>query len=328
MTHPAIEERRSITGKEAREYLISLTQFDQLGIRANRESSSTLYHYTSVSALGSIASSRELWASDFRTMNDSHELKFGLSILECAIALDEYDLFGNDLVGELLDRAVHLRDLHHYYVFCLSFCRKGNLVSQWRGYGSENSVSISFHRNDIATRATEQHFILDDVWYFFVGENPREWLQRCVERLQARLSAAASPPAETGDFWRDFEAAHMSQRGNILDRWLLETAGLIKHPLYQEECEVRCIKVLDSQSASILGAGIRERPAEGTLIPYTTLAIADEEERGSVIRSVIVGPTNNLDQIMHAVSHVANRYGFARGGHSVAFPTNPMRPGS
>src|SRR4030095_10743470 len=99
-----------------------------------------LYHYTTAHGLLGILQSGELWASNSRWMNDPSEILYASQPLR-RVALDEISVckrqFEHDFKG--LEQCITnwLDDYENnarVYVSC--FCKDGDLLSQWRGYGA------------------------------------------------------------------------------------------------------------------------------------------------------------------------------------------------
>ena len=108
-----------------------------------------LYHYTDIGGLMGILNSNLLWATDSDYLNDELELEFGKTML-----LDEIDKSlknspnyklicseATDLIEATLEQTISR--IRRTYI--LSYCSKGDLLSQWRGYGSETGISLGFH---------------------------------------------------------------------------------------------------------------------------------------------------------------------------------------
>jgi hypothetical protein len=103
----------------------------------------TLSHYTSISGLMGIVTSRRLWASNASFLNDRSELLHALNAARTAI-----EKLSSTNWAPTLDKVV--RELEEgkvpdTYVAC--FCGGADNLSQWRGYsGPEQGVSITFDR--------------------------------------------------------------------------------------------------------------------------------------------------------------------------------------
>jgi hypothetical protein len=100
-----------------------------------------LFHYTNSQGLLGIVTSQKLWASHADFLNDSSEPEYAFDVLKDSL---------NEIVRSLEHASIAARWLSgvwdyvedeykkhgpHVYVSC--FCEDGDLLSQWRGYGSQ-----------------------------------------------------------------------------------------------------------------------------------------------------------------------------------------------
>ncbi|WP_157071248.1 DUF2971 domain-containing protein, partial [Alicyclobacillus acidiphilus] len=137
-----------------------------------------LYHYTNLDGFKGIIEGKSFWASDIRFLNDSTEFIHGRDLcLECVESLCR-DNPGSDgltfLEGlrDLLTASPLLWgdiDDSPYYIFVVSFCEDGDLLSQWRGYSrGQQGVSLGFKVRDlvsVSTQYTNNYFIPSKVIY-------------------------------------------------------------------------------------------------------------------------------------------------------------------
>lgn len=108
-----------------------------------RPSSGRIYHYTDISSAISIIESQELWSSNIAFLNDFNELICAQNIMKNLV--NEKNRVSSDEMA----RSVVLKLMNDidsgflYATFVFSFCPDGDLLSQWRGYGS-SGVAIGF----------------------------------------------------------------------------------------------------------------------------------------------------------------------------------------
>jgi hypothetical protein len=108
-----------------------------------------LYHYTSAAGLIGILSSRSIWLTDLRFMNDFSELQYSQQVISQCIENKLRTQGLNDAQIEFLSRISR-----HYSpydtgsaIYSASFCESGNILSQWRAYrgqGGGYSLGIDF----------------------------------------------------------------------------------------------------------------------------------------------------------------------------------------
>ena len=112
-----------------------------------------LHHYTNSSGLLGIIESSVIWASDIRFLNDSTELEFArnalkeryenLSTLPPSVPPANGGLASDSSLGlTAMQRLDGLDRISRCFVAC--FCASGDLLSQWRGYASEQGFSLAF----------------------------------------------------------------------------------------------------------------------------------------------------------------------------------------
>ena len=94
------------------------------------------YHYTDATGLIGILTSHRLWATDTRFLNDPSEGRF---LPEKLLALMAGKVGGlsareRDVIDAIRRNLASPRDTSS--TFSVSFCADGDLLSQWRGYGS------------------------------------------------------------------------------------------------------------------------------------------------------------------------------------------------
>ncbi len=105
-----------------------------------------LYHYTDSKAFLGIVDSNELWATDWRYLNDENELVYGLNLLKSFLREKRRKYSSFFPIIDQIEQTGLLRNIGVSGVFC--FSEKGDLLSQWRGYGKGyDSVSIGFDPN-------------------------------------------------------------------------------------------------------------------------------------------------------------------------------------
>lgn len=102
-----------------------------------------VFHYTDLAALGSIATSHDLWLTDSRFSNDSDEMEHGFSVVKRTIsnrrkrkATSSQERAFLTAVQARVDKAA----TRSVYISC--FCMNDDLLGQWRGY-AQGSAGVS-----------------------------------------------------------------------------------------------------------------------------------------------------------------------------------------
>lgn len=133
----------------------------------------TLYQYTDLNALKGIIDNNELWATHWRYLNDDNEFKGTFKILKVCIdkklASKSIKRQTKSYLKKLQNLFDQNADISDYYdVGLCSFSEKGDLLSQWRGYGKKyKSVSIGFNPKKIDSERfnNSSRFLLCKVIY-------------------------------------------------------------------------------------------------------------------------------------------------------------------
>lgn len=328
----------ALTAHDALERHLALVQLDGLGLEYNRISDRLVYHYTDLAGLRGIIESEGVWASDYRFLNDRTEFTFGLEILEMVLAYGEgTETWSEDLRQRvLISIAMMIRGHGTWYVLSASFCRKGNVLSQWRAYGRrDGAIAIGFDLKHLMERACEQAFVCGRVHYYWAeaygrpeDERFSSWLRERCRELPTRLEQAAQLELGSEDETLGEEVRERLISGrqtSAIERWIAEVAAFIKHPAFSEEVEWRCVTV--EQPRGVLGGErqILDRPAGAKVIPYVNFDLSEAEGIYLGIRQLVIGPTADPRAIEHAAFHLMRRVR-TRDGFSIASPFQPLRP--
>ncbi|KLD72213.1 DUF2971 domain-containing protein [Xanthomonas pisi] len=234
-----------------------------------------LYHYTDAQAVQSILVNRKLWLTDLRFMNDSTELSHGVDVLKNAMAQQPHGLFYNwdhaeNAISYLSNSLSEYEDASWTEdpVFAMSFSRRDDLLSQWRGYGN---YSVAFDSERLEESGLK--------------------LRSCIYDSKSKADQASQKLTNVG---ASISQSMAETNGCIsvhsIDKQieLIELAATFKDAGFEEESEVRMIARPDQHD-------IRYRPRNGMLIPYVEVEIPPE-----AIVGVRVGPIR--DQHLASIS--------------------------
>jgi hypothetical protein len=217
--------------------------------------SATIYHYTTISGLIGIITSRELWASDCRFLNDGTELSYARNIFFAEVK--KLKLAPVDGGGYMIPGG----SLKHFLVFVACFCEDGDLLSQWRGYGTDQGYALGFDTTQL------QALNLGEVGPVHYGiTNPSEYFAQ-------ELDSATQPTAHPG-----VAEWHASQ-------WILPRLARVKHPGFAEEHEWRLLKQVWSYELKAEDTTIRFRPSPMGPIAYVVIPFPPE-----CLREIVIGP--------------------------------------
>lgn len=228
-----------------------------------------LYHYTTINGLLGIISKCQLWCSDCRFLNDGMELQYAKNFFFKEIEKLELppleDGAGYSIAGESLD---------NFRMFISCFCEKGDLLSQWRGYGLEQCYALGF---DFNLLEESEDVEICPVQYGI--DNPQEY-------FADELHDASYITAHPGNVeWHRSES-------------LLPRLARVKDPNFKEECEWRImiqIAKFDFQHQS----NGNFRPSLLGPIPYVVFPFPKE-----CLREIIIGPgaySSICEQAVHSL---------------------------
>lgn len=193
------------------------------------------YHYTSLSAAWAMLKDDQMWASHARFSNDSAEMKNGMEIMTKLISKE----YKSDKKKAPLIRFMRKLDASTIDCYIICFCKRNDVLSQWRGYCRKDGVSFGFAIGDEMTYYFKDDPLqakksepLHEVYYIDSIKNKSKALDRLYNTLHEKLK-------ENLDYECDRNEMENIIRGQI---------PLIKHPGFMEEDEYRLV-ILNSSSA-------------------------------------------------------------------------------
>ena len=310
-----------------------------------------LYHYTTITALQGILNSNTLWATRATHLNDSSEMTILWPVLEekCVVYLrqfaDEYlrhfpedrDKFealgGASRVADKDGRMIInvMRELLFGNVskagmglpFVVSFTthdeeyhRQHGMLSQWRGYGQDDSVAIVFDTKTLEhllKREAERFELLTcsiaDVIYChedvdLVGHFPSLFCS--LKQFAQNIFGG----------WNDCDKENQNILASLSSA-LLPAVGRLKHRAFGEEKECRIILGIPDESfrdqleelgrRDLRMKKVHYRAGIVGSIPYVKL-FEDTAERLEITR-ILVGPSRNQRANEQAVYEAVNAHG-------------------
>jgi hypothetical protein len=266
----------------------------------------TVYHYTDLGALQSIVTGHDLWLTNARFSNDYEEGTHGAKIASAAIdefvkdetrTKDERDFARS--VAQRFDASA----LEHVFVCC--FCRKDDLLRQWRSYSSNaTGVSIAvataeFQKMSGSDMPNEVGLMY--LWRVFYSENKqRDIVKECI-------SFAC----------RNQSLNHQERVELAIDalRFFIPT---FKNSAFEDEQEARLV----FRPASGCGVKPEFRVGRGMLVPHYSLKklaaeLGDHAWRPP-ITSVRIGPNPNREINREGVELMLRTEGYAEASVEVS----------
>jgi hypothetical protein len=261
-----------------------------------QEPGSTLYHYTSWAGLEGIVGNQQIWATDFRFLNDYSELSHGRAQMvdalrqRAAAILDgppRVEISADPgaqiddrptLLNQVADQVEALGTQAGHGPYIVSFCEHRDLLSQWRSYGS-SGYAIGFDRQDLLRIPPQplQETLDGKVWIDQIPPHPPS----PVSLVQVSYGSWDEPIEEfVADVMRTPVESVAHSYLELEPAWRAEdTIATFKHAGFFEEQEWRLIA----------HGGVKRcfRPSPtGALIPYAPIPIP-----GLVPKEIVVGPT-------------------------------------
>jgi hypothetical protein len=242
-----------------------------------------IYHYTNIIGLVGIIKDRALWASDCRFLNDGTELSYA------------NDIFINELKKRNINpfeyppqdggRIIPSLALTSLSMFIVCFCTDGDLLSQWRGYGSDQGYSLGFSVNklrklDIDSVVPVSYGLINPAIYF---KNELDDASRFT--------------------------AHPGIQAYETSRFFLPRIASIKHPGFREEKEWRILKQYHAYEFSEENnpKHINFRPSKMGPIPYLPIPFME-----SCLREIVIGPGPNTEMRVKSIGLMLRHYDFLK----------------
>lgn len=271
-------------------YQIKLSDISAVQAIAEAPSPAILYHYTTRQPLLDIVTTRTLYASNIRYLNDSQELELAIKLMKEII--DDTDLRQHDVNNDFKDWAgTMLYFVERYDSFVSSFSENGDDLSQWRAYsGKTDGYAIGFTSSDLVLVRKPQTLFLAKCIY--EEEEHREQLRSIFMDAHNKLTYLIRQGQSPQDA-RDV-AVTMFVGGFFV------IAPTIKHRAFMDEKEWRLIYPVFNVSDKKVGF----RNSGTMLVPYRRIKIAIKsgEEISLPIATVVIGPHPHMDLEERAIS--------------------------
>jgi hypothetical protein len=220
-----------------------------------------VFHYTAPSGLIGILRDDEiqLWASHIRFMNDDEEFAYPVRLLGTSRRpdLDERVGWQKDYLKAGL-AWLESKAAKGVQVYACSFCRDGDLLSQWRGYGINNGYSLGFSGDSIRRQAEKY-----GDQFFRVEYGPEEGAE-ILEAIQLGVAYGVNP--------------------RLWGLALIKDAGFREEQEWRWVCDVEESRTEECEERS-RSRSVNYRAGSMGVIPYLTFSVPKE-----ALRKVIVGP--------------------------------------
>jgi hypothetical protein len=274
-----------------------------------------LYHYTDVGGLIGILSSSSLWATNLRFMNDAEELAHSWRLMLEVL----HEVKGRarspaqvELIEEI-ELAARSKWAGYPDFYATSFTENGDLLSQWRAYGSSGGgYAIGFDAAqlvDASFRHTQSNRILNRVIY---DEQSQLQMLRATADRMLELFATVDPAS----------AAVTSAMAGLFAA-LGEIVGFVfsfKDPAWAEELEWRAVRTVPADERD----EVYFRPHGGIPVPYVTLAVGNDTDGKLPIREIVVGPRADSETAVRSIELLLAKHCYS--GVEITTSSVPLRP--
>ena len=214
-----------------------------------------LFHYTDANGLLGILQSQKIRATNFSFLNDSTEVRYGLSVIRKVL---------NDLadetrvpVGSIEEALFAYAELSDLYVAC--FTKQPDDLNQWRGYGPLDSdrYALGFRTEGLRLRLDSAPRASVKTYFSQIEYSLDTQLNMIQSVIAARLSVTRSSGRSRTPWSIALE--------------LLELAATFKDSSFWHEQEWRVIVNSVSRNEVPVNFGVRA----GRLRPYVNLCMAN-----------------------------------------------------
>jgi hypothetical protein len=268
-------------------------------ISENEPPDNLLWHYTGFDGLKGIVLGRRIWASGCRYLNDAGEFQH------------YFDLVGKCLDAEgppfphprcpttkwIFDNILYwMKNISPMYVS--SFSRKGDDLSQWRGYSSAPGLSfaLGFERTLLRKCVEAQQFKLTEIEYKV--DKQTDTLRSLVKDRYAYIRSM--PEFSDGEIWPATGETRIAQEvcKRIYNR-ISEDAVFNKSPAFKDEAEERVWH-------NGHGLAAEYRAGRSLIVPYVEWGIPATGEPDCPLKYVYVGPGPHKKQVLEMVSQMCH----------------------
>jgi hypothetical protein len=255
-----------------------------------------------------------LRASDVRYMNDSRELRHGLELLRERLRAEVGTDFESsdvdavfDLLANRLDVPLFDESAEHLRVFAACFCKKGDLLSQWRGYaGGIGGYAIGFRTEVLKDRATALQLAPPTSGQFVFPPTlqPVIYGQENAAPALSQLVAGIRAGWESGYLVATDGGASFGWVSGFVYGLLAQ----LKDDAFEEEHEYRLLGFLE------LGELVSVRSRATGLVPYLEFGVNMPQngvQAPAAVAEIIVGPGSDQKGQIMAVRDLLKGAGFS-----------------
>lgn len=305
---------------------MELTDADTGAVQIDPDTPSVLYHYTGSSGLQGILEGGGIWATEMRYLNDEREMQHGLEMLIPEFVKRVEALDDRKLIRGIAEVVTTHRIRTSHFVSC--FCADGDLLSQWRAYGTPGGYALGFSAGigsawgiDRRVDAPVRVRYADSETKALVAEFANRAADELVETFAPNHDAIQADAAAGGE--RELLVNLLHAYGDGYMSQLEHFCAQLKDASFAEEREWRII-----HAANPFGgrqSDIRFRQGPFGVTPYIFIDL--REPSGLLpLSEIVVGPGSNAALRADAVMMLLSRMGYEPGSVLVRKSATPYRP--
>ena len=273
-----------------------------------REPPAALYHYTDFDGVAGILATRSLWLSKVSTLNDTSEIHLAVQQFK-ARAEKATERLPRDEAAFIREAASHLDDARRTTICVASFGEQDDQLEHWRSYANDGrGIALGFHGGALAAAGAACDVRLLRCVYDAATH------ARIIDDLLQMLLTALREVRPTDDASRKA----LSEEFRSL---FLMTAPVIKDPHFAGEREWRLVSMPrgpdDPRITAVLAGNVAS-------VKFVMPFCAEGQSPATILSSVIIGPTEDPDNVADAVVVLARREEFEVA--EVRFSKIPYRP--
>ncbi|NNC17377.1 DUF2971 domain-containing protein [Corallococcus exiguus] len=291
-------------------------------VRMDNNPPITLYHYTDARGLLGILDTKHFWFSQAGFLNDSTELTHADSIIRSA--LNRRLEFTKSLAArEMLTAALNSVDPFSTYSagsFIACFCENGDLLSQWRGYGSSGGgFALGFESKQLERNLEASVGSTAGTGIFKVVYDPAKQDSYVKDTIEAFCQLV--------EHWEQTGGAPPQNKLLDVARFGLETALAdpyfrFKHPGFEEEQEWRLIVFRE-----LTHPDLKFRPSGTRIVPFFDVDMRRPPGDGPPLlplTHVVCGPTQTQAVAAQAIQSRIERE-YPKGSIKISSSSVPFR---
>jgi Protein of unknown function (DUF2971) len=170
---------------------------------------------------------------------------------------------------ELVEKELNSPD---FAVYVTCFCKSGDLLSQWRAYGSDHGYAIEV-KADVLKAVAEQ----------IVGYPPGTRLMRVRYGPDAAADVVSTAMQ---DLSLDTNLGHVGVHAHYMALQLTAMLAGVKHPGFQEEREWRVVAAFEEEDSKL----VKFRATPMAIVPYIKVPLPKD-----AIVTIRVGPGRHVE---------------------------------